>query len=72
MCTPFQLPRGSLRASNPLREGQSANRDKHVGISRTGPRRAGRGGTGLLGKVVGVYSTASVRHRIELRAGLLP
>ena len=37
MCTPSHLPRGSLRASNPLREGQSANRDEHVGIPERKP-----------------------------------
>ena len=42
MCTPSHLPRGSLRTSNPLREGPSANRNEHVGISRPGPQpRAG-------------------------------
>ncbi len=98
MCTPSHLPRGSLRTSNPLREGPSANRNEHVGISRPGPQprvgettrlgsgtvlhrfeaaltsayfgQDGWGGTGLLGKVVGVYSTASVQHRIELGTGL--
>ena len=57
MCTPSHLPRGSLRTSNPLREGPSANRNEHVGISRPGPQpRAGE--TTRLGR-------GTVLHRFE-------